>query len=528
VSVGSRTLLLEWQPHRLFPYERRLAAQEVRVLLGEEPHVGSAAVQVPLNGHPRELFRRFTYFQHVDFPDGERVETDQWRLERADATRRAQSTRYSAHGLHEYKGKFNPQVVRAIGNVLGLEPGATILDPFCGSGTTLLECAHNGRDGVGVDLNPLAVFIANAKLAAIHAPPASLAAATQQLLEELEAVARGLEYDTAWSEQAIRRLVGANWQERVPNFDYLSAWFMPSALAQFVRIFDAIDAQVPSRLRPVFLTIASDLVREASLQDPGDLRIRRRKDAHENSPVLPLFVKAVRQRVRRVLRARRELGRIEGRQRALEADNRSSLVQQLERAGFSAGAIDAAITSPPYATALPYIDTQRLSLCLLGLIDSSSIGARDRDLTGGREVGTRERAGLEAELLADETLPAVIRTLCIDLLERASAETGFRRRNVPSLAYRYFRNMQAAFDATHAALAPGAPLALVVGRNRTTLGGTKIVIDTPRLLAELGASVGFEFAELLELDAYQRFDMHQRNSITSEWLVVLRRIQSGP
>ena len=523
-SSSSETLLLEWQPHRLFPYERRFAGREVRALLGDEPRQGADGIRVRLNGHPRDVFRRFTYFSHVDFPDGVRIETDQWRLEQADSSRRAQSTRYSAHGLHEYKGKFNPQVVRAIGNMLGLERGATILDPFCGSGTTLLECIHAGWNGVGVDLNPLAVYIANAKLAAIRAAPKRLEAVTDQLLQALGATSERLDYERAWTSDEISHLIGTGWEKRVPSSDYLFSWFAPSALAQFVRIFDVVSSQVPERLRPVFLTVASDVVRKASLQDPADLRIRRRKDADDNYPVLPWFITALEERIGRILSARRELGRIEGRQRALEADSRLPLLARLRRSGFPAGSMDAAITSPPYVTALPYIDTQRLSLCLLGLIDASSIGARDKDLTGSREIGTSSRIQLEAEIATASELPIEIQALCADLLERASGESGFRRRNVPALAYRYFRDIGAAFSVVSAAIAPGAPFALVVGRNRTTLGGREITIDTPRLLGELGKATGFEVQELTELDAYQRFDMHRRNSITSEWLLVMRAL----
>ncbi len=481
---------------------------------------------MPLNGHSREVFRRFTYFSHVDFPDGERVETDQWRLEQAERSRRAQSTRYSAHGLHEYKGKFNPQVVRAIGNVLGLGRGSAVLDPFCGSGTTLLESAHAGWDGAGLDLNPLAVFVANAKLTAIRASAQRLARATDQLLRRLQPLRERLDFTSAWTNRQLALLAGSNWLGRVPNGDYLSSWFTPSVLAQFVLLFDAVESTVPTRLRPVFLTICSDLVRDASLQDPGDLRVRRRKDASENYPVIPWFVAATQQRIARTVAARTTLGAVTGRQRALESDNRASIAGPLRGAGFSS--FDAAITSPPYATALPYIDTQRLSLCLLGLIESRTIATRDRSLIGSREIATNERLQLEHELAADGVLPQSVRDLCVLLLKRATAgDDGFRRRNVPALAYRYFRDMRAAFASTHAVLSTGAPFALVVGRNRTTLGGEEIVIDTPRFLAEVGQSTGFEIEELTEFDTYQRFDMHRRNSITSEWLLVLRRATPG-
>jgi site-specific DNA-methyltransferase (cytosine-N4-specific) len=520
--------ILEWQPHRLFPYERRLAAREVLALLGEAPEEVSNGLRVPLSGHAREVFRRFTYFSHAHLPAGRRIQTDQWRLETFEHARRAQATRYSAHGLHEYKGKFNPQVVRAIGNLLQLERGATVFDPFCGSGTTLLECAHVGWDGVGIDLNPLAVFIANAKIAAIHASPRRLQEAADRLTSDVRTASEKVTYDKPWTKREIARLVGSDWTERLPNVEYLSRWFTPSVLAQFVLLSDAIARAVPPGLHGVFLTIMSDLAREASLQDPADLRIRRRKDALENYPVGQWFVAAVTQRIVRVVAARSALGAIRSQQVATTGDSREPVANALRTGRREPVAVDAVITSPPYATALPYIDTQRLSLCLLGLIEARSIAARDRALIGSREITTSERATLEKELERDERLPAPVRRLCRELLERSlDPSSGFRRRNVPALTYRYFVDMARTFRSVREVLAPGAPFALVVGRNRTRLGGKDVVIDTPRLLSEIGIASGFQIDDLVELDTFQRFDLHSRNSIRSEWLVILRRETSG-
>ena len=40
--------------------------------------------------------------------------------------------RYSTHGIHEYKGKFNPQIVHAIANIFGVQRGHKVLDPLTG------------------------------------------------------------------------------------------------------------------------------------------------------------------------------------------------------------------------------------------------------------------------------------------------------------------------------------------------------------------------------------------------------------
>lgn len=67
------------------------------------------------------------------------------------------------HGIHPYKGKFYPQLVRPLLNILKIPKGGVVFDPFCGSGTVALEAILNGYDAYGCDINPIAVEIATAK-----------------------------------------------------------------------------------------------------------------------------------------------------------------------------------------------------------------------------------------------------------------------------------------------------------------------------------------------------------------------------
>src|SRR5438105_860980 len=76
------------------------------------------------------------------------------------------NTRYSAHGIHRYSGKFIPQVAAEAIRLVS-QAGDLVLDPFCGSGTTLLECARAHRRSVGIDLNPLAILISTVKTAPV-------------------------------------------------------------------------------------------------------------------------------------------------------------------------------------------------------------------------------------------------------------------------------------------------------------------------------------------------------------------------
>ncbi|MGH9894309.1 MAG: DNA methyltransferase, partial [bacterium] len=77
------------------------------------------------------------------------------------------SVGYATHGLYPYRGKFHPQMIKGIFNAIGLEKGETVLDPMCGSGTTLVEASILGIRSIGIDLNPFVCFMASAKLAGL-------------------------------------------------------------------------------------------------------------------------------------------------------------------------------------------------------------------------------------------------------------------------------------------------------------------------------------------------------------------------
>lgn len=519
---------LRWNSYRYFPYERNLAVREVEALCGERPEIGDDAARVSVTLTPK-VARRLTYFASVESsrgissPDQARFEASFHANGSGASQSRRQVTRYSSHGLHEYRGKFNPQIVRAIGNILRLPASAFVLDPFCGSGTVLLESAHMGWDAVGIDSNPLAVEIAHAKLAAFHL-------SARELNESFEAVSLPLTCslpptDRAWTAQELVSYAGAHWEKALPNFGYLSKWFPISVLAQVSAILQAIDSRMPRRLRGIFRVMLSDILRSVSWQDPGDLRIRRRKVADENYPAVEVFLKSAGRKIRNMT----ALGPLKrgvrrAKQVAVLGDSRhaescvAGSMRAMKRRRF-----DGAICSPPYATALPYIDTQRLSLCTLGMIAGNQIRHQERRLIGNREIATSERKELEQALSQnDAALSAGAIALCKDMLEAASDQgNGFRRKNMPALTYKYFMDMAQVFVGVARLLKKRAPFAMIVGQNQTHLGGSLFVIDTPQHLSEIAERNGFQVREIIELDTYQRFGIHHRNSIRKESLVVL-------
>lgn len=488
---------LTWHGYSYYPYERELAAREAATLLGDALHEVDGGFEIAENAD-LEGVRRLTYFSGcVNSRRG--IETFQSQLENAGrASTKRQSTRYSVHGLHEYKGKFNPQVARAILNIFGVQRNERVLDPFCGSGTTLVECAHQGVAGYGTDRNPMAVFLANAKLQALAVP-------AEMLGEALKALSTKINLTKKW-----RLPLGDDLREQ-----YLKSWFDTTTL-QEIEIIGTMINEVCGKQAPIFLAIASNLLRDYSLQDPKDLRIRRRKSPLPETPFREVFLAACHQFLDKIKAAQDVLGLEMVPGRAILADISKLTPTEVP------GRFDAAITSPPYAMALPYIDTQRLSLVWLGLTSPENIMGLEAELIGSREIRTSSRRQI-VERLEDNLagLPEKEAEFCALLQRALKPSDGFRRKAVPPLLCRYFVAMSYSFRAISSVMKPEGRFALIVGHNHTVLGGVRYDIDTPSHLASIAENAGWKVDELLPLQTYQRYGYHMSNAVEAETLVLL-------
>jgi DNA modification methylase len=158
VSTKSDLVNLALFDNTQFIYELDLARMELEALSGN----------VSVDKHLREMFvpnkrglseilrRRVAYFKTVN---GEF--TDYYLIQRYNRTRSV--NQYLTHWFYPYKGKFHPQMIRALLNIIGVRRGETVLDPFIGSGTTSVECQLLGINSIGFDISPLCVLISKVK-----------------------------------------------------------------------------------------------------------------------------------------------------------------------------------------------------------------------------------------------------------------------------------------------------------------------------------------------------------------------------
>ena len=191
----------------------------------------------------------------------------------------------------------------------------------------------------------------------------------------------------------------------------------------------------------------SSVIRDVSHQEPSDLRIRYRKKFLRDADVIGLFGEQLTLQFARVEKFWHVRGRAPCRffgAHVVEGDNREPVTFQ--RLGLSPGSVDLVLTSPPYATALPYIDTDRLSLLTLAGLSSGARRPLEGALTGSREISPAERRRVERLQVKALGLPPVCGAFLADLKVRVAddAEAGFRKQNMPALMTRYLVDMQAA------------------------------------------------------------------------------------
>lgn|SRR5574341_1556767 len=499
---------LYWNSYRYFPYEKELARLEVQSLLNSDEIINTNRGLQAIGDFSEGALEQLVYSGWYQI-NGITQPTLQNRLESSCAitgSQRRQSTRYSVHGMHEYRGKFNPQVVRGILNILRVPPGSKVIDPFCGSGTSLVECAHVNLRGVGCDINPLAIFIANAKLEAL----ATEADALEQQFDTL-----------VTSVERLTEPLGMGATEMTERLAYLSRWFNPDVLTTIEGLRLFIQGLVEGNAA-IFLTLVSDLLRDYSLQEPSDLRIRRRYTPLPERPLWDAFKEKTRSFLANLRATQEIIGVRDIRVWAQLCDSRQLTIDC--NAVNELAPFDAAITSPPYATALPYIDTQRLSLVWLGLIPPATIADLEAELTGSREFVGDQRETWQQTLKENaKNLPTQVFELCCRLQNAISVNDGFRRQAVPPLMYRYFSNMKEVFTRVLEVTKSNAPFALIVGHNRTTLGGQVFDIDTPLLLVSIAQTSGWIHEASIPLQTYQRYGSHAANSVRAETLVIMRR-----
>jgi SAM-dependent methyltransferase len=348
------------------------------------------------------------------------------------------------HRWFPYKEGFSRGLVEHLLDRFRLQAGATVLDPFCGVGTTPLVARLRGLQGLGLDLLPLAVFVARVKLRTRH----------DLSLRRLRSAVEELALAT-----------GAQPRSRFADIPLVRKAFDPGTARSILQLRDHIQAVADGRVRD-FLTLALLATLEDLSQTRKDgLCVRMHRRDH-----LPGVRDAVRERARAMLadlEALRVPRKALGRGRVRRADARA-----LPLADSS---VDAVITSPPYLNRYDYARIYSLELALEFLESFEEL----RDLRHRLLRGHIEARPARSRLACRGTVQEVLAALEGRRLNNA---------NIPRMIHAYFEDMHRVVGELARTCRTGARVGLLVGN--VCFGGEVIPVDL--VLGEMAEEAGFQ------------------------------------
>jgi DNA methylase len=263
------------------------------------------------------------------------------------------------HGLHPYPAKFIPHIPRAI---IGryARPGLPVLDPMCGSGTTLVEAAGAGFHALGVDINPVAVLVSKAKTTPLDAADRLEA---ERVAGALEAAAARFERDEGAFRAAAARA-------EVPAFPNRSLWFSDLATIELAHARSVLSGARTRRARDLGLCAFSAVLVSVSNQE-SETRWCAKPRALRRGEATARLAQKLRDSLSRV------------RAFASRAPASAVVVEANARAlPFPSGSVGLVVSSPPYANSHDYYLYNKLRLFWLGRevapVQAAEIGSRNR------------------------------------------------------------------------------------------------------------------------------------------------------
>lgn len=408
------------------------------------------------------------------------------------------------HEWYRFVLSFPPHLARNYIEKFGLAKDQTILDPFCGTGTTLVEAKKLGIDSVGVEANAMAHFAARVKTD-WGVDPLHLAELGQDVADSLHEIRQERVYESNSRHVGISvfsdslRSLGAEKSKLL-----IKNSISPLPLHKVLTLLDSINAHRATELQShAKLALAKQTVNKISnLRFGPEIGVGKVK---VDSPVLEPWLSA--------------LDNMAGDLQAIRAPSNSAArvfladARDMHRC-LPPGSIDAVITSPPYPNEKDYSRTTRLESVLLGFISSREDLRRQKKQFVRSNTRSVYKADNDDRWIANS---ARIHNLADSIEERRvelGKTSGFEKQYAKVVRL-YFGGMARHLSELRALLRPGAKLAYVVGDQASYF---RIMIRTGEILAEVAEQLGYQ---VLDIDLFRtRFSTVTKDHLREEVLLL--------
>ena len=400
-----------------------------------------------------------------------------------------EKTKSFTHGLHTYPAMFIPQVARRLLQKYS-KKGDTICDIFCGSGTALVESKVLSRNAYGIDLNPLAIFLAKVKTIALN--PSLLNNRYFQLLNRIEKI----------KDESIKK----------PDFFNVDFWFKKDVAIKLAKIKKAINEIEQESQKNFFLVAFSETVRLSSNTKNGEfklVKIHEEKLKDYSPDVLGIFKKKVESNILKM-------------EEFYKNYDKNTWIKIIygdssKENGIKENSIDCIITSPPYGdsrTTVAYGQFSRLSAQWLDLLEDPDTAS-----------------GVDNELLGGKTVKELKHNLNSNYLNMILKEISNKDEKRAKEVLSFFIGLEKCLRQAFKILKPNKYFCVVIG-NRLV---KQVRIPTDFIIAELCENIGFTCEDIFvrnipgkrmpSKNSPSNVTGHTEETMLKESIVILRKLK---
>ncbi len=405
----------------------------------------------------------------------------------------SQDVAYLTHGIHEFPAKYIPQIPRwAIKRYCREEETDVVLDPFCGSGTTLVEAKLLGCNSLGVDVDPMGRLLTSVKTT-IYDP--SEVQQAKSMISRL-------------TSSAPKRLL-------LPQFPNREHWFNDDVSSELAKIKWAIEEGCRKKeLVNFFYICLSSIIRSVSNADPDQIFPEKTKWGMKKKHDLNAF--GVRKRfdavVEKYVPRAIDFSRYCNRSVYARIAGRDARKIDLEP-----NSVDVAITSPPYINAMDYPRVNQLEMYWLGLLD----GEEKRELK-------KQYVGTEAVPSAEYSTRHLLESKRYESVNKAMTQIYERDKLRAYVVYKFFVDMKQNFAEVYRVLRRAHGVKR--GRYVVVIGDgvvRKIPVSTHETLIECARDAGFKLEKAFSYVIRHRTLLITRAEhsgiIDKDWILVFRK-----
>ncbi|MCS7098001.1 MAG: DNA methyltransferase [Candidatus Methanomethyliaceae archaeon] len=380
---------------------------------------------------------------------------------------REEESLYLTHHIHPYKGKFHAKMCRALLNYVHPYEDGMVMDNFAGSGTLLLEACLMGINSIGVEINPLSVLMSNVKCF-------SLSLDYEKLKKEVN--------------KFIMRYHQLNDVDSIEMPNFIKKSLNEKTIKKIILAKKLLNEINDEKIKEFLLLNLSGAISDA---------VRRRRA--EFNIILEERLKSSLLRIYTFKRLNEFLRIKLGNSITLMADARDMAQIEDEK-------IDAIVTSPPYSTAINYIENDKFQLELLKL---ASLDDLARKMIGHPDIKIYDYNMLY-EVEKDD-ISMILKEIIFELITH--------RRDVALRVYKFHKDMRSALREMFRVLKRGGKCAIIIGNNNYRVDGRIIEVKNDEIIIEMSEIMGFK------LDFYLKRPLEKTSTgaIRYESIVILKK-----